>query len=261
MASEDNVGAKRALDLGKPPLASPTNSEEGPDGPPTTAVEAGLSEDAALALLRRPDLPADVLERLAKNGNVLKHRKVKLALVEHPKTPRHVSLPLVRQLYAFDLMQVALTPAVPADVKLAADEALCNRMETISSGEKLTLAHRASGRVAGELLLDAELRVVQAALQNSRLTEASIVRALVRPGAPVALVEQVAHHPQWSLRCEVRVALLRNEKTPMARAVEFARGLPVGQLREILQGSRLPGNVKSFLLAELAKRATGKRPG
>jgi hypothetical protein len=212
-------------------------------------------------LLRRPDLPADVLERLAKNGNVLKHRKVKLALVEHPKTPRHVSLPLVRQLYAFDLMQVALTPAVPADVKLAADEALCNRMETISSGEKLTLAHRASGRVAGELLLDAELRVVQAALQNSRLTEASIVRALVRPGAPVALVEQVAHHPQWSLRREVRVALLRNEKTPMARAVEFARGLPVGQLREILQGSRLPGNVKSFLLAELAKRATGKRPG
>ena len=236
-------------------ITSSTNSEDSPKVVPQSPEQAALSEDAALALLRRPDLPADVLERLAKNGNVLKHRKVKLALVEHPKTPRHVSLPLVRQLYTFDLMQVALTPVVPADVKMAADEALCNRMETVSSGEKLTLAHRASGRVAGELLLDAELRVVQAALQNSRLTEALIVRAVMRSEAPAALVERVAHHPQWSLRREVRVALLRNEKTPMARAVDFARGLPAGQVREILQGSRLPENVKAFLLVDVEKRS------
>jgi hypothetical protein len=258
MESEDSVGAKRALESAKPPSTNPTSSDEGPNDLSTNAADAGLSEDAALALLRRPDLPADVLERLAKNGNVLKHRKVKLALVEHPKTPRHVSRPLVRQLYTFDLMQVALTQAVPADVKLAADEALCNRMETISSGEKLTLAHRASGRVAGELLLDRDSRVMQAALQNSlqnsRLTEASIVGALVRPETTAALVEAVSHHGQWSLRREVRVALLRNEKTPMARAVEFARRLPIAQVREILQGSRLPGNVKKFLLADLGKR-------
>ena len=222
------------------------------------AADASLGEEAALAILRRPDVPASVLEQLGKNGNVLKHRKVKLALVEHPKTPRHVSVPLVRQLYTFDLMQVALTPVVPADVKLAADEALCNRMETVSSGEKLTLAHRASGRVAGELLLDAEVRVMQAALQNSRLTETAIVHALMRPEAPAALVEAVAHHPQWSLRREVRLALLRNEKTPMARVVEFARGIPAGELREILQGSQLPGNVKAFLMTDLEKR-DGKR--
>ncbi len=89
-----------------------------------------------------------------------------MALVEHPKTPRHISLPLVRQLYTFEVMQVALTPMVPADLKLAADEVLCNRLETISPGEKLTLAHRASGRVAGELLRDGEARVVHAALEN-----------------------------------------------------------------------------------------------
>lgn len=212
------------------------------------------SEDAALSLLKRPDLPAEELEWLGKNATVLKHRKVKLALVAHPKTPRHVSLPLVRQLYSFDLMQLALTPVVPADLKLAADEALCNRLETISAGEKLTLAHRASGRVAGELLLDKDARVVQAALENSRLTEALIVRALMRSEASVAFVEAVSHNRQWSLRREVRVALLRNEKTPMARAVEFARALPVAQVREILHGSRLPQNVKEFLLKDLGRR-------
>jgi len=249
MMPDEITGAKTARDAARHP-----------DDLSRQAVDAGLSEEAALEFLRTHDVSPNVLEQLGKNGNVLKHRKVKLALVEHPKTPRHVSLPLVRQLYTFDLMEVALTPTVPADVKLAADQALCNRMETVSSGEKLTLAHRASGRVAGELLLDAEVRVMQAALQNSRLTEAAIVRALMRPEAPIALVEAVTHHPQWSLRREVRLALLRNEKTPMARAVEFARGIPAGELREILQGSQLPGNVKAFLLADLEKRGQGKSP-
>jgi len=53
--------------------------------------------------------------------------------------------------------------------------------------------------------------------------------------------------------------LLRNEKTPMARAVEFARSLPAGQVREILQGSRLAGNVKEFLLKEVERRGAGNR--
>ena len=217
--------------------------------------ESELSEDAALSLLKRPDLSVEELERLGKNGALRKNRKVTLALVAHPKTPRHVSLPLVRQLYTFDLMQLALAPLVPAELKLAADEALCNRLQTVSPGEKLSLAHRASGRVARELLLDGDARVVQAALENSRLTEALIVRALMRPEASAAFVEAVSHHRQWSLRREVRVALLRNEKTPMARAVEFARTLPATQVREILQGSRLPQNVKEFLLKDLGRRA------
>ena len=178
----------------------------------------------------------------------------RLALVEHPKTPRHVSLPLVRQLYTFDLMQVALTPVVPADVKRAADQALLNRRETITPGERLTSAHRGSGRIAEALLLDEDARVAQGALQNPRLSEASIARALMRPEASAELVEAVCRHPQWSLRREVRIALLRNEKTPAALAVEFARLLPPPLLREVLHSSKLPASVRNLLLVELRGR-------
>ena len=253
MASENNTGAKRAPEPEMSAAASPARSNHLEDLKAVVG-DSALSEDFALALLKRPDLPADVLEALGKNGAALKHRKVKLALVEHPKTPRHVSLPLVRQLYTFDLMQVALTPLVPADIKMAANEALCNRLETLSSGERLSLAHRGSGRIAGELLRDAESRVVHAALENSRLTEAAIVQALMRHDASAVMVEAVCHHARWSLRREIRVVLLRNEKTPMARAVEFARSLPAAQVREILQGSRLPANVKTLVWKELQGR-------
>src|SRR5712692_691819 len=218
------------------------------------ASDPRLTEDFALALLKRSDLPAEVLDRLSKNSGAMQSRKVKLAVVEHPKTPRHVSIPMVRHLFTFDLMQVALTPVVPADIKMVAEETLINRLETVSSGEKLSLAHRASGRVAGALLLDPEPRVIHAALENSRLTEASVIKALMRRDAPAVFVEAVCHHAKWSPRREVRVALLPNEKTPLACALEFARVLPPGLVREILQGSHLPANTKAHLLKDVAQR-------
>jgi hypothetical protein len=208
-----------------------------------------LNEDNVLALLKQPDVAPTVLEKLSKSG-LMKFRKVKLALAGYPKTPRHVSLPMVRHLFTFDLMQVALIPTVPADVKKAAEDAMIHRLETISSGERLTLARRASGRVAGELLLDKENSVMQAALENSRLTELSIVKAVLKPSALAPFVHAVCHHAKWSLRREIRIALLRSQHTPMAKSVEFAHGIPVPMLKEILQNSRLPQEIKSYLLKE-----------
>ena len=247
MSEPESTGVQKARAQGSPGEPAADSGQT----PPSPAAEGGFTEDSALALLRRADLPTETIEQIAKNGAVARHRKVKVALLEHPHTPRHVSLPLIRQLYTFDLMQLALTPVVAADLKMAADEALCNRLETISSGERLSLARRASGRVAGALLLDAEARVMRAALDNSRLTEPLIIKALMHPAAPAHYVEAVCHHGQWSLRREVRIALLRNEKTPMAKALEFARGLPPGLLREILQNSRLPQSVKTYLVSTL----------
>src|SRR5258708_4849952 len=118
-----------------------------------TAIEIGtwaeLTEDSALALLQRGDLDAEVFERIATNGSLIKNHRVKLAVAAHPRAPRHVALPLLRHLFTFDLMQVVLTPATPADIKKAAEDSLLNRLETISSGEKLALARRASAGVAG----------------------------------------------------------------------------------------------------------------
>ena len=118
----------------------------------------------------------------------------------------------------------------------------------------MSLAHRGSGRVAEALLVDADARVMQAALENPRLTEASIVKAIVRAATTQALVDTLCRHFKWSLRQEVRIALLRNGRIPLARAAEFARGLPPTQLREILQASRLPASTKSALLHELGSK-------
>jgi hypothetical protein len=196
-----------------------------------------MDEDSALALLQRADLAPDSIEKLSKSA-VTTSRKVKLAIVRHPKTPRYVSLYVLRHLFTFDLMQVALSPAVVGDLKMAAEETLIHRLETISAGEKLSLARRASGRVAGELLLDTEPRVMLAALENPRLTEALVIKAVLRNEASLALVRALCSHSKWSLRREIRIALLRNEHTPLEHAVEFAKSLPDDVVRSACETPR-----------------------
>jgi hypothetical protein len=225
----------------------------------SAASDPALTEDLALVLLKRSDLPAQALDHLSKNGGLKKSRKVKLALIEHPRTPRHVSIPMVRHLFTFDLMQVALTPVVPADIKMAAEESLINRLERLPLGERLSLAHRASGRVAAELLHDPEPRVIRAALENSRLAESAIIKPLMRRDAPATMVAAVCDDSRWSVRREIRMALLRNEATPADRALEFARSLPAKLVREILLDSRLSAATKERLRDALDEPGEDRR--
>jgi len=230
-----------------------------PEHPPIEATAStaisGIpeNEDEALSLVKNSALSAGEIEHLSKNPAFSKSRKVKLAICTHPHTPRYVSIPLLRHLFTFDLMRVALTPAVPADVKLAAEESLINHLEALPEGERVSLAKRASGRVAA-VLLEREARVMRAALENPRLTEAAVVRSVIRSDAPAALISAVCNHSKWSVRRDVRIALLRAEKTPLVRALEFARSLSAAQVREVLNVSRLPLGVKTLVLQDLERR-------
>lgn len=219
------------------------------------AASPQLDEDLALALLARRDLPHGVIEALSKNGGVMSGRKVALAVVAHPRTPRHVSIPIARHLYTFELMQVALTPAVAADVKRAVEENIISRLETVSAGERFTLAKRGSTRVAAALLSDPEARITDAALASPHMTEASIAKALMNDDAPEHFVGAVSKHYKWSLRRDLQIALLRHQKTPLARVLAFAQLLPTQVLRDVLSHSRLSANVKVYLLEELEQRS------
>ena len=223
------------------------------------AAHPGMNEDLALALLSRRDLPFGIAEVLVKNPGVMKHRKVLTAIVGHPKTPRHVSVPMVRTLYVFELMQVALTPAVASDIKRVAEDQIVLRLETISTGERLALAKQGSNRIAEALLCDPEARIVEAALLNPRMTESSVIKAIARDDAPAHFIDQACRHPKWSLRRDVQLSLLKSEHTPLARVLIFVRAFSTHTIREILKHSRLPANVKMYLIEELDSRE--KREG
>jgi hypothetical protein len=245
MASEESIGGGQIEPEKTRVLSSSDSVDSGREA---------LTEDLALAALKNPELSAEDIEKISKNSALLKSRKVRLRVAAHPRTPRRIALRMVRELYTFDLMQFSLMPTVPADLKRVAEEQLVARLASITLGERLSLARRSSALVAAALLLDKESPVWQAALENSRLTEAAIVKALQRSNATAAFVEAVSHHAKWSPRHEIRLGLLRNPHTPLARALEFARRLPPPLLRDVLHTSRLPEKTKAYLRKDLQMR-------
>jgi len=216
--------------------------------------ESAVTEDHALAQLKDGNLTAEALEQISQDTALMKSRKVHMAVAAHPRAPRRIALRLIRELYTFELMKFALMPTVAADLKRVADELLLSRIAGITLGERISLARRSSERVAGALLLDRETRVWQTALENGRLTEVAVVRALQRTTGTPAFVEAVSHHAKWALRLEVQIALLRNAHTPLASAIKFARRLTPHQLRDILHTSRLPEKIKSYLRKDAEPR-------
>jgi hypothetical protein len=218
------------------------------------AADARLTDDLALALLNHRDLPREALEVLSKNGSLMRQRKVRVAVVMHPRTPRHVSVPTIRHLYTFELMQVALLPSVQPDVKRVAEEVLISKLASISSGERTTLARRSSGRVAAALLLDKEERIMQAALANPQMTEVSIVKVLKAEHGTELLAPAISRHQKWSYRNDVKAALLGNKNTPSGRLIHLAAELPINLIKDLLRSGKLSSQAKNSLMAVLEKR-------
>ena len=121
------------------------------------------------------------------------------------------------------------------------------------------LARRASETVAAALLLDKEPRVAHTALENSRLTEAAVIRAVLRPYAGPAFVEAVCHHAKWSAATRDSPGTAAQPAyATRARPGVFPR-LPPPLLRDILHTSRLPEKIKAYLRENRSQRSRGSQ--
>jgi hypothetical protein len=232
---------------------------------PASAVLLALLDNPALdetkltLLLSRKDLPAEVLEEIGARKAFLKSYTVKKGLVFHPRTPRLVELRLLKDLYLMDLVQFALSPAVSAELKRYAEEQVVARLPQLPLGQKITLARRGPGRVAGALVLDGHAQVMPIALDNPYLTEAQVLKALAREKVPTVVVQALAKHRKWSQTYNVRLAIVRNPSAPISIVLGFLPQLTVSDLRELAAPGIVPENLRKYLLAEVNRRMLASR--
>lgn len=177
-----------------------------------------------------------------------------LDVLRNPRTPRQTALALLRNLYFEDLLDVTVTSTVPADLRRVAEDAVINRLPALSLGERVSMARRVTGRVAGMLLLDRELRVVEIALTNGRLTEELVVKALGMEAIGIEAVDKIAVHPRWSLAYGVKLALLRQPFTSLGRVLTLASQVRRDDLLVIAGDPRMPLDRRVYL-TRVAKEA------
>jgi len=215
-----------------------------------------LDETQLCLLLDRKDLPAEILETVAARKPLLKNYRVKRALVFHPRTPRLVGLRLIRELYLMDLVQLTLLPAAVPEIKISAEEQLIARLPQLPLGQKITLARRGPGRVAGTLLGEGHPQVLDVVLDNPRLTESQVLKALSREKLPQRAVQAISHHRKWSLVYNVRIALVRHPASTLSTILAFLPQLTVSDLRELASPGIVSESLRKYLQAEVERRTS-----
>jgi hypothetical protein len=213
-----------------------------------------LDETQICLLLGRKDLPAEILEEVARRKPLLKNYRVKRALAFHPRTPRLANLRLIRELYLMDLVQLTLLPGTSGELKRIAEEQLVARLPQLPLGQKITLARRGTARVAGALLAEGHAQVLSIALDNAGLTEAQVLKALSRESLPVGVVRAVAQHRKWSHIYNVRLALVRHPGATLSTILGYLPELTVSDLRELAAPGIVSESLRKYLLAEIQQR-------
>jgi hypothetical protein len=218
-----------------------------------------LDETKLTLLLARKDIPTEVLEEVGSRKALIKNYAVKRALMFHPRAPRLIGLRLLKDMYLMDLVQFALSSTASMELKRHAEEQIVARMPQLPLGQKITLARRGPGRVAGALVAEGHSQVLPVALDNPFLTEAHVLRALAREKVPTAVVQALAKHRKWSQFYNVRLALVRNPSAPISILLAFLPQLTVSDLRELAAPGIVAENLRKYLEAEVRRRMQASR--
>lgn len=203
-------------------------------------VNPELDEEGAALLVKSPHATSTLLVRLGGSQRWTRAYEVKRGLVRHPRAPLPLARRFLPHLLWLDMAEAAADTRLTPVVRRHAEEALKTRLLDMAEGEIVALARRASPGVVAELTRSRSPRVLAALLGNPRVRERDVVRIASGEEAPPETLRRVVRHPDWSVRRAVRVALLRNPRTPVADALHLLAGLAPPDLERMVRDEEVP---------------------
>jgi len=213
-----------------------------------------LSEDMAVFISKKRSTPAEVLGMLAADIRFKDSYKLKLAICKNPKTPQKITLSLLKFLRIFDLGDMTKEQLIPISIRQKIEYSISEKMASLPSGTKTALAKRSNSNIVVSLLEKGDKNVIAACLESPSITEGHLCKLINRLSSKPLLIRMIAENQKWSLRYDIRFALIRNFQTPMKYAVEFINSIKTSDLRELYSYGNLPTATKPFIYRELMDR-------
>jgi hypothetical protein len=204
----------------------------------------GLSATELRALFGSPFLTEPVIREVLERPEAMATHEIRCAVALHRNTPLHEALRLVPTLYWSDLVDVGRDTRARPQVRRAAHQALFERYEGLAVGERVAIARRAGVDLLSRVRHDPAPRVVQAMLENPRLTEGVLMPLLASGAARPDVLRAVAASERWISRYQVRRLLCRNRKTPRDVVLPLLPRLKKGDLRAIESDPGLDAGVR-----------------
>jgi hypothetical protein len=213
-----------------------------------------FDEHHLLALLKQRDLQPEIFSALYSKKQLIESNPVRFALVINPVIPAHIAATLLPQLSIFELLKICLMPGITPDQRLFAERVIIQRIPTQPLGNKITLARRGTSGIVESLLREGLPRLVEACLDNPHLKEGSVHQFITAYTSTAETISMVARSGRWKGRPNIRLAILKNPRTPTIWYTMFLPGLPQNTIRELLSVPRL-----TFAQKDLVRQALGRR--
>ena len=221
-------------------------------------ANAGLQPHHLLLILRNPAVTAALLQRIGRSPIWLKSYKLRVALVQHPRTPRPLALSLASSLRWGDLARVTTSARSPVTVRAVAEKILLLRLPELALGERISLARVAPPLVLHGLRRENSPLVARALLENPLLRYEEALSMAERPDAPPPLLQALAECTRFVGRRELRLALAAHPHTPSVVALRLVSALEEGSLVCLAASPAAPILVR---LAAERRLASGPQAG
>jgi hypothetical protein len=206
---------------------------------------ARLEARAARGVLRNPFVTAEIVELIAARPRLVSFYEVRRDLAFCPRAPEALALRLIPGLYWRDLVALGGDTRLHPRLRRAAEQSLIPRLAELATGEKISIARRASPGLLAQLRHDPSPRVIAALLDNPRLTEdilAPVAHSAATPGPVLALI---AADRRWGARYALQSALSRNPGTPLSTSLRLLPLLRKAELKAVAADPRVPEPVRS----------------
>lgn len=213
-----------------------------------------FDEHHLLALIKQRDLPQAVFTAIYAKKALIESHLVKFALIVNPETPSNITLTLLPQLTIFELLKICLLTGITPDQRLSAERVIIQRIPTQPLGNKITLARRGTSAIVESLLREGLPPLVEACLDNPHLKEGSLHQFITGATSTADTISMVARSGRWKGRPNIRLAILKNPRTPTIWFTLFLPGLPQSTIRDLLSAPRL-----TLAQKELVRKALGGR--
>ena len=206
-----------------------------------------------LAVLRRPECPRDLIDRLCTCRWVLRRRRVATLVVRHPACRHPFAWQVLPYLGWHDLHEVCRDPRTAPAIKAQAERKLGERLASMTLGERISLARVASRGVVRALLTDPEVVCIEALLGNPRFTEEEALRLLAINPSPACLTA-LLRHETWGRRQAVIRAAVRSRRLPLGVLTGLAASLPDTEIAVLVRDGEVSDALRNALVELLLAR-------
>jgi len=138
---------------------------------------------------------------------------------------------------------------------------LTQKIMKMNVAEKIKLASVGNKEARSQLLRDSNKLVAVAAIRSPRITDGEVLTIANNRATPDDVLRVVYNNREWTKMYPLKVALVKNPKTPSGIAMKFLATLRESEVKDLARNKNVPSGIQMQAKKMMDKKNAPRRDG